>query len=327
MERSPTVTVSPANPDGSGTSAASLIAPVAASGPGDLAPAGQAGDQGARDAHRRDRSERRRQLLRRIGIRTAALLALLGVWFLVTSLELIDPLYLPSPSSVWNAFVRANTDHQIAPGVPRLVRGEQNFYLWEHLLASLQRIGVGVGWAIVFAPVLGFAMATVRPVGTVLEPYLNFLRSLPPLGYIGILIVWFGIGDTSKVWLLFLAAFPPITMATINGVRGVREDRINAALALGASRFQTITRVVLPSTLPEVLSGIRVAVGFAWTTVVAAELNNGIPGIGGLAYLSGTQLQTPLTIACVIVIGIAAVALDLVIKSLETVLVPWRGKA
>jgi len=136
-----------------------------------------------------------------------------------------------------------------------------------------------------------------------------------------------GIGEISKMGLLFLAAFPPITMATISGVRGVQEERIFAALSLGASRLQSLTHVVLPSTLPEVINGIRIAIGFAWTTVVAAELNNGIPGIGGLAYLSGTELKTPLTIACIIVIGIAAILLDLAIKSLEKVLVPWRGKA
>ena len=116
-------------------------------------------------------------------------------------------------------------------------------------------------------------------------------------------------------------------MATISGVRGVREDMVNAVLTLGASRRQSLTTVMLPATLPEVINGIRVATGFAWTCVVAAELNNGIPGIGGLAYLSGTELDTPLTIACIIVIGIAAVALDGLIKLLEAVLVPWHGKA
>jgi len=292
-------------------------------------PAGAATDQelGAREAQRRDTQERRRQLLRRMLVRFTALVVFLGVWWLITSLQLIKPLYLPSPASVWHAFVLSNTDHPIAPGVDRMVKGEQNYYLWEHLIASLQRIGVGVGWAVIFGPILGFAMASFKPIATIIEPYLNFLRALPPLGYIGILIVWFGIGDTSKMWLLFLAAFPPITIATINGVRGVRDERINGALSLGASRFQTITHVVLPSTLPEVISGIRIAVGFAWTTVVAAELNNGIPGIGGLAYLSGTELKTPLTIACIIVIGIAAILLDLAIKGVEKVLVPWRGKA
>jgi taurine transport system permease protein len=295
--------------------------------PPDTAEAAPDPEVAAREAQRRDTQERRRQLFRRVLVRITALVVFLAVWWLVTSLQLIKPLYLPSPAAVWHAFVLSNTDHPIAPGVPRMVKGEQNYYLWEHLIASLQRIGVGVGWAIVFGPILGFVMASFRPISTIIEPYLNFLRALPPLGYIGILIVWFGIGDTSKMWLLFLAAFPPITIATINGVRGVREERINGALSLGASRFQTITHVVLPSTLPEVISGIRIAVGFAWTTVVAAELNNGIPGIGGLAYLSGTELKTPLTIACIIVIGIAAILLDLAIKGVEKVLVPWRGKA
>src|SRR3954468_11086068 len=220
-------------------------------------------------------------------IRLAVLAVTLFVWWLVTELELIRPLYLPSPGSVWDAFVRANSDHPVAEGVDRVVRGEQNYYLWEHLLASLQRIAVGVGAAILFGIPLGLLMSTVRWIGVMTEPYLNFLRSLPPLGYIGLLIVWFGIGDTSKIWLLFLAAFPPITMATISGVRGVPQDMVNAVLTLGASRRQTLTTVMLPATLPEVLTGIRVATGFAWTTVVAAELNNGIPGIGGLAYLSG----------------------------------------
>ena len=282
---------------------------------------------GAREAQRRDTQERRRKLLRRTLVRITALVVFLAVWWLITSLQLIKPLYLPSPAAVWHAFVLANTDHPIAPGVARMVKGEQNYYLWEHLdrqpAANRRRRRLGDH----LRSRLGFIMASFQPVATIVEPYLNFLRALPPLGYIGILIVWFGIGDTSKMWLLFLAAFPPITIATINGVRGVREERINGALSLGASRIQTITHVVLPSTLPEVISGIRIAVGFAWTTVVAAELNNGIPGIGGLAYLSGTELKTPLTIACIIVIGIAAILLDLAIKGVEKVLVPWRGKA
>jgi taurine transport system permease protein len=260
-------------------------------------------------------------------IRVVVLAATILIWWVITKLELIKPLYLPSPGAVWEAFVHANSNHQVAKGVDRTVRGEENYYLWEHLVASLQRIAIGVGAAIVVGIPLGLLMSTVRWIGIVTEPYLNFLRALPPLGYIGLLIVWFGIGDTSKIWLLFLAAFPPITMATISGVRGVREDMINAVLTLGASRRQALTTVMLPATLPEVLTGIRVATGFAWTCVVAAELNNGIPGIGGLAYLSGTELNTPLTIACIIVIGIAAVALDGLIKLLEAVLVPWRGKA
>lgn len=268
----------------------------------------------------------RRQRRRRIPLHVGTLLALLFVWWLVTRLELVRPLILPPPGDVWDAFVRANTDHPLSSTSDRIVRGEQNYYLWEHLLASLQRIVVGVGAAIAFGIPLGLLMATTW-LGTVLEPYLSFVRSLPPLAYIGLLIVWFGIGDTSKIWLLFLAAFPPITMATIGGIRGVREDMVNAVLSLGASRRQALTSVMLPATLPEILTGIRVAVGFAWTTVVAAEIANGIPGIGGLAYLAGQKLRPDLVLACILVIGLAAIALDLGLKYLEKALVPWRGKA
>ena len=269
----------------------------------------------------------RRERARTTAIHVASLAAFVLAWWLVTRLELVRPLYLPSPGAVWDAFVRANTDHPLSEDSDRIVHGEQNYYLWEHLLASLQRIAIGVGAAIVVGVPLGLLMGTSRWVGTVLDPYLNFLRSLPPLAYIGLLIVWFGIGDQSKIWLLFLAAFPPITMATISGVRGVREDQVNAVRSLGASRWQTIRTVTFPSTLPEILTGIRVAVGFAWTTVVAAEIANGIPGIGGLAYLAGQQLNSALVIACILVIGLAAIVLDLGLKYLEKTLVPWRGKA
>lgn len=272
------------------------------------------------------RREQRRRRLRLLALHASTLALVLLTWWLVAAMEWVSPLYLPPPGDVWDAFVRANTDHPISAGSDRIVRGEQGYYLWEHLLASLQRIGIGVGAAIVVGVPLGLVMATTW-IGVVLEPYLSFLRSLPPLAYIGLLIVWFGIGDTSKVWLLFLAAFPPIAMATISGVKGVREDQVNAVRSLGASRRQVLTAVVLPATAPEILTGIRVATGFAWTTVVAAEIANGIPGIGGLAYLAGEQLQTALVIACIVVIGVAAIALDLGLKSLEKALVPWRGKA
>ncbi|MFE5479479.1 ABC transporter permease [Nocardia sp. NPDC056541] len=266
---------------------------------------------------------------RRGGSVLAAVVALgvvLAGWTVVTAAGLVDPLYLPSPKAVWDAFVRANSTHRIADGVDRFVVGEQNYYLWEHLLASLQRIAIGVGAAIVAGPLVGFVMGMVAPVRWVTEPILNFLRALPPLGYIGLLIVWFGIGDTAKIWLLFLAAFPPIVIATLDGVLGVKQDYLNAARSLGAGRAQVISLVVLPATLPNVISGIRIATAFAWTTVVAAELNNGIPGIGGLAYIAGTQLNTPLTIACIIVIGVAAMLLDAVIVFIGARAVPWKGK-
>ncbi len=273
------------------------------------------------------RRARRAGWAQRLALRVGVLVVVLGAWWAVTAVGLVQPLYLPSPGAVWRAFVDANSCRPLSASSDRLVCGEQNYYLWEHLLASLQRMGVGVGAAVLLGPLLGFLMASIGWLNIAVEPYLNFLRSLPPLGYIGLLIVWFGIGDLSKYWLLFLAAFPPIVIATMNGVRGIRQDRLDAARSMGASRWQLSTQVVLPSALPDIIGGVRIAVGFAWTTVVAAELNAGIPGIGALAYVAGSQLQTALTIACIIVIGLAAVALDTLITRLGTLLVPWYGKA
>ena len=266
--------------------------------------------------------------------RLLALIAFMILWLFLTTpwawnggKALTLPLYLPSIPDVWAAFIRSVTIHPVAEGVNKMVVGEQGYFLWQHLGATLNRIGFGVLFAVLVGIPVGLLMASFRFINTAAEPYINFIRALPPLGYIGLLIVWFGIGNTSKIWLLFLAAFPPIAIATIAGVRGIREDQIHAAQTLGAKRHQVVTSVMIPAIAPELITGIRVAVGFAWTTVVAAELNNGIPGIGGLAYASGTELRTPLTIVCIIVIGITAIVLDSGIKALEKAIVPWRGKA
>lgn len=262
----------------------------------------------------------------RVGIHVATLLALIATWVIVARTGAVDPLYLPSPAAVWEAFWDANTCTPIREGAARKVCGESNYYLWEHLVVSLQRIAVGVGGGTIAGVVLGFLMGSSRLVMTMVNPYLNFLRALPPLGYIGLLVVWVGIGESSKYWLLFLAAFPPVAIATIQGMTSVRKDQLLAAASLGASRGQRILTVTLPSALPYLVQGIRLAVGFAWTTVVAAELNNGIPGIGGLAFQAGIQLNTALTMACIIVIGLVAVALDQLIVRVGRMLVPWQGK-
>ncbi|GLI30089.1 MULTISPECIES: ABC transporter permease [Brachybacterium] len=280
----------------------------------------------SRQVKRSARAGRSRRARRNRLLQAGVLVGILALWWLITAIELVDPLYLPSPQAVAGAFLDANRCLVVDDATGRTVCGVQNYYLWEHLIASLQRIGVGVSLAAVAGIALGFLMSMWEPANTALAPYLNFLRALPPLGYIGLIIVWVGIGDTSKYLLLFLAAFPPIVIATIDGVRGVRSDYLAAARSMGAGPGQVARFVVLPAATASIFSGVRLAIGFAWTTVVAAELNNGIPGIGGLAYISGTQLNTALTIACIIVIGLVAVTLDAIIRWIGDRLVPWHGK-
>jgi taurine transport system permease protein len=238
----------------------------------------------------------------------------------VTALEVWSPLILPSPRAVWHAFVQSVTSDGRR-------RGLAGYYLWEHMRASMWRITSGLFWAMIVGPILGLALASSRNVRTVIEPWVSFLRSLPPLGYFTILIFWFGIDDTSKIWLLFLAAFPPIALATMGGVERVRRDRIEAARSLGGSRLQVVRHVVLPSALPDMFTGVRVAVGFAWTTIVAAETVNGLPGIGGLAWFTKKDTRIDVAVMCVIVIGVTAIVLDQLIQLCERALVPWKGRA
>jgi len=258
--------------------------------------------------------------LRSLAYTTLSIVIVVGGWWLLSALDIWSDLILPSPGAVWDAFTYSLTSHDGRPGY-------FDAYLWEHLWASLWRILDGIGRAAVIGIPLGIAIATWRPFAALVEPWVNFLRALPPLAYFVLLIFWFGIGDESKVWLLFGAALPPITLATIAGVQRVRGDRLDAARSLGASRSQVLRVTVLPSILPDLFVGLRVATGFAWTTIVAAETVNGLPGIGGMAWATRSQNRSDIALMCVIVIGLTAIAMDQVIKLAERLAVPWRHHA
>ncbi len=255
----------------------------------------------------------------------AAVVAFLVGWWIVAELEVWDPLFVPHPADVWRRFIESVTTTQTATG--REQRGLSNYYLWEHLWASLWRLLRGIFFALVIGIPLGLVMATIRPVRRVLEPFVDFIRSIPPLAYFSLLIIWFGIEDVSKVWLLFLAAVAPITLSVISGVEGVPKGRLDSARSLGANRVQALVFVTLPSVLPELLTGLRLAIGFAFTTIVAAETSDGIPGIGGLAWQTKKYNQTDVAILCIIVIGLTAILLDQLVKFAERRLTPWRGLA
>jgi taurine transport system permease protein len=250
---------------------------------------------------------------------TAAGIAVL-IWAAVSATGLFSPLLLPSPAQVWGAFVDSITTHDGAQGL-------SDHYLWVHLGASLKRVGLGLLWGAVIGIPLGLLLGLSRWADRIGGPVVDFVKALPPLGYYPLLILWFGIEDVSKVWLLFLAALAPIAIATAAGVANVRHERVSAALVLGATRSQLVRYVFLPSVVGDIVTGVRVASGFAWTTIVAAETINGIPGLGGLAWSSQKELRADIAVLSVIVIGLTAVAIDAVLRLLERRLAPWKGRA
>lgn len=253
-------------------------------------------------------------------ISVAAVVAFVVVWWVVTELEIWRPLFVPPPQDVWNQLIRTSTTHDGQVGYA----GE---YLWQHLWTSMLRLFQGLALGVLIGVPLGLALGSSRTIAAILHPGVTVIRSLPPLAYFSLLIIWFGIDESAKVVLLFLAAVAPIAVATADAVGNVSEDRLLAIRSLGASRLQTVVQVVLPSALPEMMTGLRVALGVTFTTIVAAETVNGLPGIGGMVRDAQRFNKTDVVVLGIIVIGIVAIALDIAIKALDRRVVPWRGRA
>jgi taurine transport system permease protein len=252
-------------------------------------------------------------------LHVAVVLFLLGVWQLVYMLKIWPPVFIPSPKAVWQAAVTASTVHDGT-------KGYSGVFLYEHLWASMRRILIASAFAIIVGVPLGLLLGTSKWSRNLLEPGVTFIRALPPLAYFSLLVIWFGIDEAPKVILLMLAALPPIVLATSDAVRSVSQDRLLALQTLGASRLQVVRFGVFPSVLPEVMTGIRVAVLFAFTTMVAAETINGLPGIGGLVRDAQRFNQTDIVMMGIIIIGVCGILLDLVVQLIDRLLVPWRAE-
>ncbi|MBN8866972.1 MAG: ABC transporter permease [Solirubrobacterales bacterium] len=256
--------------------------------------------------------------LKQLAVQLSAITVLIGIWWAVAAAEIWPPLLLPSPADVFHQLF-------VITGTHDGIRGYSGYFLQEHLWHSMSRLLQGAAWAVLLGVPIGILLAVVTPLRWIFGPAIDFLRNLPPLAYFSLLVIWFGIDETPKVALLFLAAFPPIVIATASAVRNVPVDRINAVRMLGANRFQTIVHVTVPSILPEVMTGIRVAIGIAFTTVVAAETINGIPGIGGMVSDAQRYNATDVVVLGIIVIGLCGLAIDGLIRLADRLLVPWRG--
>jgi len=140
------------------------------------------------------------------------------------------------------------------------------------------------------------------------------------------MIIWFGIGEQSKIILLFLAALWIMAIAARAGVSGVAIAKVHAAYSLGASKWQILRKVIIPNSLPEIFTGARVAMGVCWGTVVAAELVAAEKGLGMMIMVASKFQLTDIVINGIILIGVIGFLIDVVIRTLETWLVPWKGK-
>jgi taurine transport system permease protein len=257
---------------------------------------------------------------RRTGLRVLSVALLLGVWWLVSAWGEPDEVIRPSPGLVWDTFVQLNTVHDG-------VRGYNDRFLWEHLGISLRRILLGSVIGIIGGLTLGVVLGTVTPVRIMLEPLVTFVRALPPLAYFSLFVIWFGIDESPKIWLLAVAALPPVAVATAAAVGSAPIALVESARALGARRIDVVRDVILLSALPEIVTGIRIAVGIAYSSVVAAETINGLPGIGGMVRDAQRYNNTAVVLVGIIAIGVSGLLIDGLLAAAGRRVAPWRGRA
>ncbi|KTS32503.1 taurine ABC transporter permease TauC [Pantoea sp. B270] len=252
---------------------------------------------------------------RQLSLSLLSVAVLLLLWWGVTALGLIAPLFLPPPQQVLHKLL--------------VIAGPQGFMdatLWQHLGASLTRMLVALFFAALIGIPVGIAMGLSPAVRGLLDPLIELYRPVPPLAYLPLMVIWFGIGETSKILLIYLAIFAPVTLSTLAGVKNTQQVRIRAAQALGATRWQLLRFVILPGALPEILTGLRIGLGVGWSTLVAAELIAATRGLGFMVQSAGEFLATDVVLAGIAVIALIAFNLELGLRALQRRLTPWNGE-
>ena len=244
-------------------------------------------------------------------------LGIILFWTLLTipSFDLVNDNLVPSPYQVFLTFIDI------------ILHGYNRISFLNHLGASFGRLFLSILLAVLTAVPLGLISGYIKKIETVVSTVVEFIRPLPPLAYYMLLVLWLGIGNTSKVVLLFIAAFAPIYLSCVQAVKLVKHDHILSAQTLGATRMQVFAHVVLPSSLPNIFTGVRTATGVAYTTLVSAEMVAAISGIGWMILDASNYLKSDVIFVGIIIIGISAILFDKCLQWIENKVVFWKGQA
>jgi ABC-type nitrate/sulfonate/bicarbonate transport system permease component len=249
--------------------------------------------------------------------------------------------WLPTPAEVWTSFIDlVQNGYRNANGInpyPFIVgvyleniRGLPEAIkvpvLHGHLWDSLFRVGSGFFWGSVLGIPVGISMALSKVARGLFDPIIEFFRPIPPLAWVPLLIAVFGIDDDGKIFLLFMAAFPIMVIAARAGAVGTRLSKVHAAYALGANQWQVLRYVILPNSMPEILTGMRVMVGVCWGTVVAAEMIGGVSGAGFSVNFASKFFKFDVIWPGIILMGLIGILIDLLMRQLIRWLIPWQGK-
>lgn len=265
-------------------------------------------------AQPRAKPARRRPVLPAWTNGVVSIAAMLAAWWVLSVGGVVPRSLLPTPGDVWAALVEILRD------------GYRGTTLAQNVLSTLGRLAAGFGLAVAAGIPLGLWMGRNRYAAAAFAWIVGFMRPLPPLSYMILLILWLGTGDGSKAALLFLTAFPIVVAATASGVRGVKAQRVQAAQALGASNAQIFRHVVLPSAAPIIFTGLQIALAAAFSTVVSAELLAATDGLGWMVISASHFLRNDVIILCILILGLLGVGLAWCLRWLDRAVVHWRGR-
>jgi taurine transport system permease protein len=202
----------------------------------------------------------------------------------------------------------------------------ENGTLWESVKASSYRILVGWALGVVVGAPLGLFMGRIRIVREFFEPYIEFFRFVPPIAFISLAVIWFGLGETSKIVLIFYTAVFVVILNTLAGAVATDEDKMRAAASLGASRLQALYSVVLPSTVPHIVTGARLAMGNSFLTIVSAEIVAADKGLGALIWTSRNFGRIDWTFVGIITLGVLGFLFDRVLRVAVRPLARYKAK-
>lgn len=240
-------------------------------------------------------------------VSVVGVIVLLGGWVLLASSGLTDATFIPSPAAVLSSFWRTLNDGT----------------LLKHVWASLVVINIGFLISSLLAIPIGLLMGTFRVVQAALEPIVNFIRYLPVTAMIPLLILWVGIGIEQKITVIVIGTFFQQVVMVIDIVNRVPNELLNAAYTLGASRWQILSRILIPAMLPGLMDMLRVTMGWAWTYLVVAELVGSSAGLGYMSMQAMRGLHADVIFVAILVIGVLGIITDQIFRIAKRVLLPW----
>lgn len=255
-------------------------------------------------------AKRRKERMEKVGYLIASFSVVIAVWETTRAAGVINPKLFPSVAAVLSAFFTML----------------MNRTLQAHIAASLGRVMVGFAMGIVLAVVLGFLIGWFRTIRMLMDPVINFFRALPPIALIPLMIIFFGIGETSKIIVLTYASFFPALVVIYQSLVGLDPIYVRVGRTLGSTNMELFRKIILPQLVPHIITACRVSLGVCWATLVAAELIAAQRGLGAMMVEAQNFFQMPPLVLGIMLIGAISLIMDGGVRFIERRVTAWQEK-